>query len=170
MIVKNFKAVVLSSTVLSFQTSVKVQVVFLSSTVLSFQTSVKVRVVFFIVDLVEFPDVSGIVSGTDPVHVHVGLTFNDLKLYVVVVPGPDPVHVEWRERRGCLGSRRWWWTFRRISAEFQPKVPSACWYSACLLCHIYIILAITFLATLMKSLSGFSTYFLNYQKMGRKLE
>ena len=30
----------------------------------------------------------------------------------------------------------------RISAKFQPKLPSACCYSACLLCHRYIILYI----------------------------
>ena len=52
MIVKNFKAEVLSSTVLSFR------------------TSVKARVVFFIVDLVEFPDEERVVvSDPDPVHV-----------------------------------------------------------------------------------------------------
>ena len=34
-----------------------------------------------------------VVSGTDPIHVHVGITFNDLKLYVVVVSGTDPIHV-----------------------------------------------------------------------------
>ena len=36
----------------------------------------------------------------------------------------------------------------RISAEFQPKLPSACCYSACLLCHRYIILYIIVLCVL----------------------